>query len=169
MRIDGLDEFVRKLHDIDRRLPQEMRDWTESLGFMFLDEVQREIIRSETVDTRRLLNSFQKGDGDNVWVISNGGFRLEVGTNVKYAKFANEGHFTIDPNTGKDRRWVPGNWVGERFEYDPNSNTGMLLKLKWVDGSGYFDTANRIFERMFKRALDNKVRQFMNRRFGGGR
>lgn len=169
MKIEGLDEFIRKLSKIDERLPREMKDWTESLGMMFLDEVQREIIRSQTVDTRRLLNSFMKGDQHNVWKISDGGFQLEVGTNVKYAKFANDGHFTIDPNTGKDRRWVPGSWVGDRFEYDPNAKTGMLLKLKWVDGSNYFTTANRIFEKMFAKALDKKVKQFMDRAFGGGR
>lgn len=167
IRVEGLEEFLRGLTSIQNDLRDEAKLWLNSLGEMFLDEVQREIIRSQTVDTRRLLNSFNKGDSENVWKISDGGLELEVGTNVKYAKFANDGHFTIDPSKGLDRRWVPGNWVGDRFEYDPSSSEGMLLKFTWVDGSEYFDTATRIFEAMFQRSIDNKLEQFINARLGG--
>lgn len=167
MDIDGLDEFIVALDKaIDGGFEAQMQLWLDSQGMDFLDVIQDEIIRTETVDTRLLLNSFQRGGDGNVWTISDGGLALEVGTNVYYASFANDGHFTVDPNSGKDRRWVPGRWSGDRFIYDPNeTDTGMLLAIKWVDGSNYWDNAIAIFERTFGKSLENKMQEWLDTLF----
>ncbi|PRS29929.1 HK97 gp10 family phage protein [Bacillus pumilus] len=167
MRIDGLDQFIEELDAaINGGLRAEYEQWLEAMGYQFLDIVQDEIIRTKTVDARRLLNSFQKGDRENVFSMDSGGLTLDVGTNLEYASYTNDGHFTIDPSKNQDRRWVPGRWVGDRFEYDPNAETGMLLKFQWVEGTGYWDNALTIFERMFERALDNKLQRWINQQFG---
>lgn len=167
MKFQGLDQFIKQLKSASNGdLQKQFTDWLEAMGMEFLDLVQDEIIRTETVDTRRLLNSFNRGDADNIWSITNGGMRLEVGTNVKYAEYVNDGHFTVDINSGKDRRWVPGSWQGDRFQYDPSSKTGMLLTVKWVDGTGYWDTALAIFERMFAKALDRRLQEWLDKQFG---
>ncbi|MEC2038244.1 HK97 gp10 family phage protein [Bacillus altitudinis] len=167
MRIDGLDQFIEELDAaINGDLRAEYEEWLEAMGYQFLDIVQDEIIRTKTVDARRLLNSFQKGDRENVFSMDSGGLTLDVGTNLEYASYTNDGHFTIDPSKNQDRRWVPGRWVGDRFEYDPNAETGMLLKFQWVEGTGYWDNALTIFERMFERALDNKLQRWINQQFG---
>ncbi|MGG3131341.1 HK97 gp10 family phage protein [Bacillus pumilus] len=167
MRIDGLDQFIEELDAaINGGLRAEYEEWLEAMGYQFLDIVQDEIIRTKTVDARRLLNSFQKGDRENVFSMDSGGLTLDVGTNLEYASYTNDGHFTIDPSKNQDRRWVPGRWVGDRFEYDPNAETGMLLKFQWVEGTGYWDNALTIFERMFERALDNKLQRWINQQFG---
>ncbi|KLV22748.1 HK97 gp10 family phage protein [Bacillus safensis] len=167
MRIDGLDQFIEDLDAaINGDLRAEYEEWLEAMGYQFLDIVQDEIIRTKTVDARRLLNSFQKGDRENVFSMDSGGLTLDVGTNLEYASYTNDGHFTIDPSKNQDRRWVPGRWVGDRFEYDPNAETGMLLKFQWVEGTGYWDNALTIFERMFERALDNRLQRWINQQFG---
>ncbi|MEK4704956.1 HK97 gp10 family phage protein [Bacillus sp. FSL H8-0512] len=167
MRIDGLDQFIEDLDAaINGDLRAEYEEWLEAMGYQFLDIVQDEIIRTKTVDARRLLNSFQKGDRENVFSMDSGGLTLDVGTNLEYASYTNDGHFTIDPSKNQDRRWVPGRWVGDRFEYDPNAETGMLLKFQWVEGTGYWDNALTIFERMFERALDNRIQRWINQQFG---
>ncbi|MGQ8969973.1 HK97 gp10 family phage protein [Bacillus altitudinis] len=167
MRIDGLDQFIEELDAaINGDLRAEYEEWLEAMGYQFLDIVQDEIIRTKTVDARRLLNSFQKGDRENVFSMDSGGLTLDVGTNLEYASYTNDGHFTIDPSKNQDRRWVPGRWVGDRFEYDPNAETGMLLKFQWVEGTGYWDNALTIFERMFERALDNRLQRWINQQFG---
>ncbi|KAA6482246.1 HK97 gp10 family phage protein [Bacillus swezeyi] len=163
MRIDGLDEFIQALDEaIDGGLQNQYQLWLEAMGFEFLDIVQDEIMKTETVETRRLLNSFEKGDGDNIFSTTAGNLTLDVGTNLDYASFVNDGHFTIDPLNNLDRRWVPGRWKGDRFEYDPAAETGMLLKFQWVDGSGYWDNALAIFERMFERSLDRKLQEWLD-------
>jgi hypothetical protein len=165
----GLDAFIKSVDKAaSKGAKEEIKLWGEAMAFDFLDEVQNEIIRTQTVDTRRLLNSFGKGDSDNVWRISKGGLSLEVGTNVEYASYVNDGHFTVNPNSGKDRRWVPGRWSNGRFIYDPSSKEGMLLTIKWIDGTGYWDSAKFIFERMFAKSLEKKLQSWIDRSFEGG-
>ena len=48
---------------------------------------------NRSVDTRLLLNSFSKGEQDNVFVLNEGSMTIEVGTNVKYAEYADKGHW----------------------------------------------------------------------------
>jgi hypothetical protein len=163
MKIKGLDELIKKLDKAaNGGLRKEMTLWLEGMGMEFLDIVQDEIIRTKTVDTRNLLNSFKKGDGDNVWELKSGGLALHVGTNLDYASYVNDGHNTISLDSGKDRRWVPGYWEGDRFVYDPDAETGMLLKQQWVDGTGYWDHALVIFEKMFTKSLEKKVQQWLD-------
>ncbi|BDG48778.1 HK97 gp10 family phage protein [Parageobacillus sp. KH3-4] len=164
MKIKGLDELIKKLDKATNGgLRKEIALWLEGMGMKFLDIVQDEIIRTQTVDTRNLLNSFKKGDSENVWEIKSGGLALHVGTNLDYASYVNDGHFTIDPNKNQDRRWVPGRWKGDRFEYDPDEKeSGMLLKFQWVEGSHYWDNALVIFEKMFPKSLEKKVQQWLD-------
>ncbi|MCM3452738.1 HK97 gp10 family phage protein [Heyndrickxia oleronia] len=163
MKIEGLDELIKKLKNAaNGGLKEQMALWLEAMGMEFLDIVQEEIIRTETVDFRNLLNSFKKGDSENVFELKSGGLALHIGTNLEYASFANDGHFTIDPSKNQDRRWVPGRWKGERFEYDPSADTGMLIKFQWVDGTGYWDNALAIFEKMFTKSLEKKVQQWLD-------
>jgi hypothetical protein len=167
LEIDGLKEFIQAVkRAADGGFADELGLWLESLGMEFLDLIQDEIIRTGTTDTRNLLNSFKRGDSENIFSISSGGLTLEVGTNLHYASYANDGHFTIDPSKGLDRRWVPGRWKGDRFEYDPNEReTGMLLKFTWVDGSGYWDNALAIFDKMFEKSLDRLLQKWLDSNF----
>lgn len=164
--IDGLKEFIEAVSQAaDGGFKDKLELWLEAMGFEFLDQIQDEIIRTKTVDTRRLLNSFEKGDRENLWFISNGGMSLDVGTNVNYASFANAGHTTVDLDSGKDSRWVPGYWQGDRFVYEPGSDEGMLLILKWVDGTNYWDNALAIFERIFDKSLERKMQDWLDTDF----
>lgn len=164
--IDGLDDFIGALdRAANGGLAAEFKKWLEAMGMEFLDVVQDEIIRTGTVDTRRLLNSFQKGDKDNFWTATDQGLTLDIGTNVEYASYVNDGHFTIDPSKGLDRRWVPGYWSGSRFKHDRNSNTGMLLKFQWVDGTNYWDVALAMFEKMFDKGLDRLFQEWIEAEF----
>lgn len=166
--IEGLQEFIDAVKKAaDGGFAEQMGEWLEAMGMEFLDLIQDEIIRTKTVDTRHLLNSFKRGDEENIFSITDGGLTLDVGTNVHYASYANDGHFTIDPAKGKDRRWVPGRWKNNgRFEYDPDEReTGMLLKFTWVDGTGYWDSALAIFDKMFEKALDRKLQEWLDANF----
>lgn len=144
---------------------KEFENFLEAVGNEFLRVLQDEIIRRNVLDTRLLLASFEKGSTGNVWSIKEGGLTLEVGTNVSYASYVNDGHWT---NTkGVARRWVPGYWSGDRFIYDPSAKTGMLLKQKWVEGAHYWESALRIIERIYPEALERKLQEWLDSYFGG--
>lgn len=157
--IEGLEAFAKALDDAaNGGLQEQYTLWLEAMGMEFLDLIQDEIIRTETVDTRLLLNSFQRGDGDNVWEMHEGGLSLLVGTNVEYAVYANFGHM-------QDARWVPGHWNGDRFIYEPGAKTGMMLTEKWVEGSHYWDNALAVFDKVFEKGLECRLQEWLDTAF----
>lgn len=163
--VDGLEEFFECLGRAGSgQLKRDFEKFLEGLGTEFLCLVENEIIRLNVMDTRMLLNSFKKGSGDNVWVISDSGMQLEIGTNVTYASYVNDGHWTN--KKGQAMRWVPGIWNGDRFVYTPGAKTGMLLKQKWIRGRHYFDSAIRIMERMMPELMERKIEQWILEHFG---
>ena len=110
---------------------KEFELFLEGLGNEFLRILQDEIMRREVLDSRQLLASFQRGADGNVWELTEGGLTLEVGTNISYANYVNDGHWM---NTkGVERRFVPGYWQGDRFIYDTAAEGGMMLKQHWVE------------------------------------
>lgn len=143
---------------------KELEQYIDAVGFDFLRAVQDEIIRRKVLDTRLLLNSFEKGSEGNIWELTDGGLTLEVGTNIEYASYVEDGHWT---NTkGVSRRWVPGYWSGDRFIYDPTADTGMLLKQKWVEGKHFFESAIRIYNKTFQASAEAKLTEWLEKYFG---
>jgi hypothetical protein len=155
-KIKEFNRFHIHINRLSDTAKQELPKWVEALGYQFLEEVKREIIRTKTVDTRRLLNSFTKGDSGNIWRIESGGLTLELGTSVLYSVWVNDGHM-------QSRRFVPGHWNGSRFEYDPNADTGMMLTAKWIEGKHFFENACSIFRQLFNKSLEKKMAEWIKR------
>ena len=160
-----LRRFVERLNQAGRgkEFEKELSRFLDAIAVEFLSYVQDFIIQAGSVDTRLLLNSFQKSGEGSVFIAQEGGLQIEVGTNVEYASFVNDGHW-LNPK-GVDMRWVPGEWQGERFIYQPGAKTGMLLKQKWIEGSHYFDDAIRLMERMAPQFMERKMEQWLGQFF----
>ena len=167
VRIDAteLRRFVERLNQAGRgkEFEKELSRFLDAIAVEFLSYVQDFIIQAGSVDTRLLLNSFQKSGEGSVFIAQEGGLQIEVGTNVEYASFVNDGHW-LNPK-GVDMRWGPGEWQGERFIYQPGAKTGMLLKQKWIEGSHYFDDAIRLMERMAPQFMERKMQQWLEQYF----
>lgn len=158
--------FFNKLRTAgDGDFKKEISEWFEGLGIEFLRIVEDEIIRRNVVDTRLLLHSFIKGDANNIWEVSDNGLTLEIGTHAHYASYVNDGHWT-NPQ-GVAVRFVPGVWNGDKFQYIPGAKIGMILKQHWVEGRHYWDSALRIFEKMFPDLVEAKFQQWIDRYFEG--
>lgn len=160
-----LRRFIERLNQAGRgkEFEKELSRFLDAIAVEFLSYVQDFIIQAGSVDTRLLLNSFQKSGEGNVFIAQEGGLQIEVGTNVEYASFVNDGHW-LNPK-GVDMRWVPGEWQGGRFIYQPGAKTGMLLKQKWIEGSHYFDDAIRLMERMAPQFMERKIEQWLGQFF----
>lgn len=127
----------------------------EGIGMEFLRVLQDEIIRKGVVDTRLLLSSFQKGDKDNVWELTKGSITLEVGTNVEYAKYANDGHW-------QNKRFVPGHWEKNRFVHEKGAKTGMMLTAKRIEGKQYWESGIKIIQDMIPEFLEAKMQWWLD-------
>lgn len=163
-----LENFVKRLGKAAQGdFKRALNKFLEGLGMEFLRILQDEIVRRNVLDYRLLLHSFQKGDGENVWTLDENGLTLEVGTNVEYAKFVNDGHWT-NPK-GIERRFVPGHWEKangkDRFIYTPGEKTGIVLKMKWVEGSHYWESSIRILEKLYPELLEKKLQSWLDEYF----
>lgn len=166
VKVDTSDlrKFADKAHKAARGdLEKELEVFLQGMGDELLEVVQNEIIRRNVVDTRLLLHSFEKGNGNNVWKLSDGDLTLEIGTNVKYAQYVNDGHWT-NPK-GVSKRFVPGVWNGDRFIYQPGAKTGMVLRQHWVEGKHYWESALKIVEKMYPQMLEKKMQQWLDKYF----
>lgn len=142
---------------------KELQQFLEGLGYEFLRIVEDEIIRRKVVDTRLLLSSFHKGDKNNVWVMDEGHVSLEVGTNLKYAQYVNDGHWAN--KKGVSIRFVPGRWQGDRFIYERGADTGMILKQQWVEGAHFWEASLRILEKTSPDLLAAKLEEWLENYF----
>lgn len=81
--MNGFDDYAKDIDQVLRHLGTDLETYKDAMGYTFLAEVRTEILRQQLVDTRLLVNSFQKGGLSNVW--NTVGTALEVGTTVEYA------------------------------------------------------------------------------------
>lgn len=166
-----LRRFIERLNQAGRgkEFEKELSRFLDAIAVEFLSYVQDFIIQAGSVDTRLLLNSFQKSGEGNVFIAQEGGLQIEVGTNVEYASYVNDGHWQ-NPK-GVNTRWVPGHWTGPpedknaRFIYEPGAKTGMLLKQKWIEGSHYFDDAVRLMDRIAPMYMEEKMQEWLEKYF----
>lgn len=140
-------------------LKKELLVFLDGVGFEMLRIIEDEIIRLQAVDTRLLLNSFHKGSADNVFELDEGDLTLEIGTNVKYAKWVNDGH------KQKPGRFIPGVWSNGKFRYQPGAKTGMVLKANYVEGKHYMENSIKIMQKMFPKLVEAKLAQWMDSYF----
>lgn len=169
--VSEIREFANHLRMAEADFNNQMETFAEAVGYEFLRIVEDEIIRRNVVDTRLLLHSFTKGDSNNIWTLTDDGGKItiEVGTNLEYASYVNDGHWTC--KKGESKRFVPGYWIDDgkddkSFIYDPSSSTGMVLKQQWVDAQPYYTSAEKIIEKMFPELLETKLQKWINKYFG---
>ena len=165
LEADEMKEFFEKCRRAGNgAFKRELSLFLEGIGLEFLRIIEDEIIRLKVMDTRLLLNSFHKGEDENVWRLSDSGLTLEVGTNVEYASYVNDGHWTC--KKGEKMRFVPGYWSGNRFIYDSSAKSGMMLKQNWVKGAHYWESGLRILDKMLPGLIEAKLQQWINSYFG---
>lgn len=147
-----------------------VQNFLKELGNKFLEIVEEQIISRNVMDTRLLLNSFHKGDSGNIWKFESGGMSLEIGTNVKYASYVNDGHWTNPKGVAK--RFIPGDVKVDsngkiiEFTYNPGAETGITLKQKWIEGKHYWEGSIRAMNKLIPKYLEKKLSEWLSEYFG---
>lgn len=146
MQIVGFEEFERKMLQEIENYDIQKEKLMRRLGRIYSSEVKGKIKETGAVDTGRLRASIDIGE-----VTKNS---VEVGTNVEYAEFVNDGH-------RQHKRFVPGRWrANGTFEYLPypqNGGRGMMLTERWVDGKKFMEKAKT----SSKIKIEGEINRFM--------
>ena len=141
--IEGWAEFVDKFAGLVDKWADKKAELLKKMGNIY----HSEIIPNVPVDTSRLV--------DNIFVFGEGISQdyVEVGTNVEYALYVNDGHI-------QHRRFLPVNKlsVGGKAKYLKNGNTkGIMLKEKYIEGVFFMEKGMQ----SAKPRLERLVHSFM--------
>lgn len=113
---------------------------------------------ASSVDTGELWRSFSRGGSGNVWIsdMASSSFRLTVGSNVKHARYINDGF-------NRKKRWVPGVVDGNGiFRYQPGAKTGIMVSSGRFMGVHFFEIAFSELEKIMPEVVEQELRRFFN-------
>lgn len=82
-------------------------------------------------------------------------YTVVVLNNLRYASYVEYGH------RQQPGRFIPGHWEGERFIYDPEAKSGMVLKNSWVKGRFMLTISTQELERQAPAILEKKLYKFL--------
>lgn len=122
--IEGWDEFVKNFETLVENWDAKKRILLERMGNIY----HSAIIPHVPVDTSRLV--------DNIFVFGDGIPQdyVEVGTNVHYALYVNDGHV-------QHKRFLPADRlsVGGRAKYLKGGAKGIMLSERYVQGAFFME------------------------------
>lgn len=152
--IEGWDEFVERFADLVDKWGDKKKILLERMGNIY----HAEIIPNVPVDTSRLVDSlFVFGDGIPQDYV-------EVGTNVEYALYVNDGHV-------QHRRFLPADklTVGGKTKYLKNSNQkGIMLSERYVNGAFFMEKGWQTAKPRLERLAESFMRDCAREIEGGG-
>jgi hypothetical protein len=124
LTIEGWDEFVENFGKLADKWADKKAILLKRMGNIYHEE----IIPYVPVDTSRLV--------DNIFVFGEGIPQdyVEVGTNVHYALYVNDGHV-------QHKRFLPAERlsVGGRAKYLKNGAKGIMLQERYVSGKFFME------------------------------
>jgi hypothetical protein len=162
--IRDFDGLARKFEQLSRGVIAEViRNIVEVVGETLLNHVIDEIDRQGLIDTGTMWNSFTRGGEENIWEwdIDRNAITLEVGSNLPYARYLNDGY------TMNKKHFVPGYWNGSgKFVYDPGSKSGFMARPRSFIGRKYFDIAVHHLEGGMNALIMSRLEKEMGRLLG---
>ena len=153
LTIEGWEEFVENFGKLADKWEEKKAVLLQRMGNIYHEE----IIPHVPVDTSRLVDSiFVFGDG-----IPQG--YVEVGTNVHYALYVNDGHV-------QHRRFLPADRlsVGGKTKYLKNGNSkGIMLSERYVAGKFFMEKGFNSAKPRLERLIDSFMEQIAREVEGG--
>ncbi len=151
--IEGWAEFVERFAELVDKWEDKKGQLLERMGNIY----HAEIIPNVPVDTSRLVDSiFVFGEGIPQDYI-------EVGTNVEYALYVNDGHV-------QHRRFLPADklTVGGKTKYLKNGNQkGIMLSERYVNGAFFMEKGMQSAKPRLERLAESFMRQIAREVEGG--
>ncbi|MED0757408.1 HK97 gp10 family phage protein [Aneurinibacillus thermoaerophilus] len=139
MTIIDFDGFAKKLTKLQRdHLPRIIQEVILSLGDEMLNEIVSEIQSQDLIRTEMMQESFQKGGYKNIWRwdVDRNAITLEVGSELFYTTFVNDGYKIKKTKDRRGRRIKPRTFMGRKFvdvslnRFEGGMNALIMQKLE---------------------------------------
>ena len=152
LTIEGWDEFVENFSKLVDKWEEKKKVLLQRMGSIY----HAEIIPHVPVDTSRLV--------DNIFVFEDGIPQdyVEVGTNVHYALYVNDGHV-------QHKRFLPAERLsaGGRAKYLKNGAKGIMLSEKYVSGKFFMEKGFNSAKPRLETLIDSFMTQIAREVEGG--
>ena len=148
--VPGWKEFTERCQGVVDKFEEKKLVLMNKMANICLSEISPLI----PVDTSRLVSSFQVG------VVTPN--EAEIGTNVEYALYVNDGHV-------QHRRFLPISYLsaGGRGKYiQPGNTKGIMLKEKYIPGKHFLENGMRQSEPHMKNLIESFMEQNMREMLG---
>lgn len=151
--IEGWDEFVKNFSALVDKWEDKKRILLERMGNIY----QAEVIPNVPVDTSRLV--------DSIFVFTDGIPQdyVEVGTNVEYALYINDGHVQHKRFLPADRLTINGR---QKYLKNPNQK-GILLSERYVAGSFFMEKGMQSAKPRLEKLINSFMLQISREVEGG--
>ena len=150
--IEGWAEFVENFSKLVDKWREKKAELLMRMGNIY----QAEIIPNVPVDTSRLVDSiFVFGEGISQDYV-------EVGTNVEYALYVNDGHI-------QHRRFLPADklTVGGKAKYLKDNSKGIMLRERYVQGAFFMEKGMTSAKPRLERLIESFMRNIAREVEGG--
>lgn len=156
--IEGWGEFVKRFSKFVDVWDAKKAQLLRKMAVICQAEIKEELERGHHVDTSRLISSIKVfGEG-----IPND--YIEVGTNVEYALYLNDGHVQH-----KRRLHVDQLTVGGKTKYLKNKNqTGITLSERYVPGVFFLENGMQNAKPRLNRLVESFMEQTTREALGAG-
>ncbi len=150
--IEGWAEFVENFSKLVDKWGEKKAELLMRMGNIY----QAEIIPNVPVDTSRLVDSiFVFGEGIPQDYV-------EVGTNVEYALYVNDGHI-------QHKRFLPADklTVGGKAKYLKDNSKGIMLRERYVQGAFFMEKGMTSAKPRLERLIESFMRNIAREVEGG--
>lgn len=144
-QLEQLNERLNQLSKVD--LNQFYLQAAKELSGRLLNKVKKRtpVVYGSLRDAWAVMPVEKHGDTYTVVVLNN----------LIYASYVEYGH------RQQPGRFIPGEWQGDRFVYDPDAEGGMVLKNTWVKGRYMLTVSAQELEVQAPAILEKKLYQFL--------
>ena len=152
LTIEGWDEFVERFSNLVDMWEDKKRVLLQRMGNIY----HAEVIPYVPVDTSRLV--------DSIFVFKDGIPQdyVEVGTNVHYALYVNDGHV-------QHKRFLPAEKLsaGGRAKYLKDGSKGIMLSERYVSGKHFMEKGFTSAKPRLETLIDSFMKQIAREVEGG--
>ena len=146
MDYSGFEELLENFKQVQKQHEKFIRDFLTEMGMRCLAQTKK----LTPVDTGNLRNRWELSEvfrrGDELYVV--------LFNPVEYASFVEDGHM-------QRNRFVPGSFLGGKFEYIPGYPMGMVLSNKWIPGYHMARISISKIERELPKLYEKEFKEFM--------
>jgi hypothetical protein len=144
---------LEKLLEQFQKVQKDVKPMMKGVLKYVAEDCLQKIKRDTPVDTGKLRESWTL----TTWKQNEQETSVDIFSPLDYAGYVEDGFHTT--SSGQAKRFIPGYWQGRKFIYDPNSETGMTVTRKFIDGKHMV----RININKAELRVDNKFEQVFKR------